>query len=255
MNTNSDQGFTVIETMLFLAITGALFAALMIGVGTGITQQRYLDSVRSYRALLQNQYAAVLNTKNNANIDQWKCDTANGKVGGGTTTGNNGASNCVILGRAIQVINGTTVTTSSVTGFEPSPSDQDKLATSTDLEALQLYNPQLADFDAQHTELDWQSSLYTYAPTGGTNPKHPSSTMIFILRSPSSGTVKVFGSPAPLTGSIKDFLANLGSQTSFIDCVDGDSGLLPKQIVTVNTTIASIDGVSAGDVPSGKECY
>jgi type II secretory pathway pseudopilin PulG len=255
MSTHSHQGFTIIETMLFLAITGALFAALMIGVGTGITQQRYLDSVRSYRALLQNQYAAVLNTKNNANIDQWKCNAANGKVGNGITTGNNGASDCVILGRAIQIVNGATVTTSSVTGYEPSQADQAKLATSTDLEALELYNPQLADFDVQQTQPDWQSLLYTYAPTGGTNPKHLSSTIILILRSPSSGTVKVFGSPSPLTGSIKDFLANLGSQTSFTDCVDGDSGLLPKQIVTVNTTIASIDGVSAGDVPSGKECY
>ena len=57
-----EGGFTVIELMLFLGITGALFAALMVGVSSNIIQQQYKDTVSTYANFLQNQYSEVLNT-------------------------------------------------------------------------------------------------------------------------------------------------------------------------------------------------
>jgi hypothetical protein len=252
--------------MLFLAITGALFAALMIGVGTGVTQQRYSDSVRSYKALLQNQYTAVLNTENSADSSKFQCQNAtNGVTDTVTTQLTKGTSDCVILGRVVRVTNdGQTVETASVTGYEPtSASDQAKLATADDLQALELYHPiaSTAPFDLQRTDLDWQSSLDTFTPdsSGKNTVSTKSTTEILILRSPSSGTIKVFVSPSAITGSIADFLKNFAatpnSATKITDCIDGDSGLLPKQLVTVDATIASTDGVSTSDVPYGKECH
>lgn len=41
MITSKERGFTVIELMLFLGVTGALFAALMFGVNASVNQQRY----------------------------------------------------------------------------------------------------------------------------------------------------------------------------------------------------------------------
>lgn len=98
----NQSGFTVIEVILFLAITGLLFAVLMVGVGAGINQQRYLDSARAYRALIQDQYAAALSIDNQITND-WGCQT-NGVVDQNTPRSNRGTSECVILGKIVQVL-------------------------------------------------------------------------------------------------------------------------------------------------------
>jgi prepilin-type N-terminal cleavage/methylation domain-containing protein len=44
MNTRR-QGFTIIETVLVLAITGLLLAVILATIGNSLNQQRYTDSV------------------------------------------------------------------------------------------------------------------------------------------------------------------------------------------------------------------
>lgn len=54
-------GFTLIEVALFLAVTGALFVAIIIGTQNAIWQQKYNDSVQNYANFLRNVYAQVSN--------------------------------------------------------------------------------------------------------------------------------------------------------------------------------------------------
>lgn len=54
-------GFTLIEVSLFLAVTGALFVAIIIGTRNAIWQQKYNDSVQSYANFLRSVYAQVSN--------------------------------------------------------------------------------------------------------------------------------------------------------------------------------------------------
>lgn len=58
------HGFTLIEVAIFLAVTGALFAAVTIGVQNSIYQQRYNDTVQSFSDFLGNLYSEVLNVQN-----------------------------------------------------------------------------------------------------------------------------------------------------------------------------------------------
>ena len=60
------HGFTLIEVAIFLAVTGALFAAVTIGVQNSIYQQRYNDTVQSFVDFLGNLYSEVLNVQNSA---------------------------------------------------------------------------------------------------------------------------------------------------------------------------------------------
>ena len=55
------HGFTLVEVALFLAITGALFAGIIIGTQNSIWQQRYNDSVQSFANFLRNIYSEVSN--------------------------------------------------------------------------------------------------------------------------------------------------------------------------------------------------
>jgi type II secretory pathway pseudopilin PulG len=259
MAKSTERGFTIIEVVLFLAITGGLFAALMLGVNSGITQQRYLDSVRSYKALLQNQYSEVLNTRN-GNVDQ-KCSLANdGTIDSTGPLLTKGTSKCVILGRAIRIENGNNVVTSSVTGYDVVGQDSDnngtddstQVATSDDVTALKLYRFKVADFDKESVELDWGSYL-TPLPTISGSPE--STAVILILRSPATGLIRILTSPKSLSnyndlsGAVDR--GDLSITRKLENCIKGDSGLLPKQSITIDPSIASPDAVMTTDSNSG----
>ena len=51
------QGFTIIEVLLFLAISGMLLAGLLIGIGDNIARQRYNEAVEDLADVLRSQYA------------------------------------------------------------------------------------------------------------------------------------------------------------------------------------------------------
>lgn len=58
------QGFTIIEVILFLAITGALLAGLLAGSVSSIKRQRYNDSVNDFVEFLRRTYSEVVNVEN-----------------------------------------------------------------------------------------------------------------------------------------------------------------------------------------------
>lgn len=58
------RGFTLIEVMLFLAITGLLFAGVIVGVQNSMFQQRYNDSVQSFAEFLRSLYSQTSNVQN-----------------------------------------------------------------------------------------------------------------------------------------------------------------------------------------------
>jgi len=90
------DGFTIIETMLFLGITGLLIVGILAGTGNSISIQRYRDSVTSLQSMLQMQYSNVENVSNNS-VAAKSC---------GAKTSPRGQSDCVILGRFISTTDG-----------------------------------------------------------------------------------------------------------------------------------------------------
>lgn len=91
-------GFTIIEVVLFLAVSGLLAVGLMVGTGAAIQRQQYRDSVQSYANFLRDQYARVIAVENDRGAGA--CP-----LGPGDET-QRGQSNCVITGRYIETNNG-----------------------------------------------------------------------------------------------------------------------------------------------------
>ena len=58
------RGFTLIEVVLFLGLTSALFLGIAVGVQNSIFQQRYNDSVQSFAEFLRSVYSQVSNVQN-----------------------------------------------------------------------------------------------------------------------------------------------------------------------------------------------
>lgn len=59
-DTDSRPGFTLIELMLFLAITGMILIGVLGGTYSNIATQRYNDSVRSFAEFLRQVYSEVI---------------------------------------------------------------------------------------------------------------------------------------------------------------------------------------------------
>lgn len=84
-------GFTIIETMLFLAIAGLIFAGLVAGTNGAIRQQRYKDSVQGFVDDLRDLYSLAENTQV-LNYD------GAAYCSGGTPNEGRGRSDCSVYG-------------------------------------------------------------------------------------------------------------------------------------------------------------
>lgn len=59
------SGFTLIEVMLFLAVTALLFLGVTLGISGSIFQQRYNDSVQNFADFLRGIYSDTTNVEHN----------------------------------------------------------------------------------------------------------------------------------------------------------------------------------------------
>lgn len=255
MTTVKERGFTIIEAMLFLAISGALFAALMVGVGSNVTRQRYTDSVRSFVSLLEGQYAAAMNIENQ-NSRNFACSMGAGVISGTRTW--RGNSKCVVLGRAIRIDTyGNKIEVSSVTG-EDFSGDLQNLSEEV---AISKFNPKISDFDKNDVTVEWSSNLKKNITSGSPAPS-PLNTnnnlvTIVILRSPLSGAMSVYAKEdypkniVDIASAATPLISATAVSLSY--CMDGDTGPQPKQIITIDTSPSAINFISTKDA-NGSEC-
>lgn len=237
MRLSNKAGFTIIETMLFLGITGLLIFGILAGTGSSINIQRYRDSITSLQSLFQQQFSDVSNVSNGRN-NNWICDN-NGIVtpktpGNGTIRGQ---SDCVILGRFITTINSSrTLLIEDVVGIVPFG----VVLKQDDLGVLQQYKIQVSPVSSNNYDIEWNSVLVK--PGGNT----AANFSILILQSPLSGTIRTFIDPS--TAIINKNISPLIKQ-SFLSqpakmCVDSN-GLFTgiKMAVIVNAGSSSASGV------------
>lgn len=204
-------GFTVIETMLFLAISGLLVVGILAGAGTAINVQRYKDSTNSFLSYVQGEFDKAQNVQNNRST-ALACDPA-GSISEGNTQPVLGTSPCVIVGRLLTLSStGKTVTSRPVYASADGSSQQ------TDIEALvsaKLFTSDAAEQPSTYTP-EWDTMI--------TKPKAttPDQWRILIARSPSSGTIRTFVDTTsdPVASMVKDI-----NRTELTTCVD-PQGLL-----------------------------
>lgn len=245
MKLSNDAGFTIIETMLFLGITGLLVMGVLVGTGTSINIQRYRDSVSSLQSVLQQQFSDVSNVNNDRTSD-WACSgtaiPVQTPVGGGIARGQ---SDCVILGRYISTSDSHILTIKSVVGYIPSSSSVGL----NDVDALALYKVHISPVTTETYEVEWGSSIVK--PGGDVG-------MIFsilVLRSPSSGIIRTFNSIDKVVADndIASLVNQTALQTSAKMCVNSN-GLFTtaRTAVEVTANATSASGVEVlGEATSG----
>lgn len=182
----SRRGFTIVETMLVLAVTGILIASLLVGVGASINAQRYKDSVVSLKSLLQSQYA-MINDVSNDRTAKWTCNSTATPVPSMSGTAP-GQSDCVILGRYLSIVNGD-VSSATIVGYETSTTS----AANDVAELKSNYTLGVSTDSINTTTLEWGSTIaWPVTGSGSRNPTTPRGISLLVLRSPNSGTSYTF---------------------------------------------------------------
>ena len=183
MGTQVTRGFTIIETMLFLAISGLLIVGMLAGTGASINIQRYRDAVETFKTTLQNQYGELSSVKNDRD-DNWTCTgTAQSEAGGSEARGQ---SDCVLMGRYLSVVD-SKINISSVLGRENTTTQ----VASNDIEYItKNYVLNVSTVTDESTILEWGTRIaWPASGTGAKTPTTPRSLAILFLRSPSSGQI------------------------------------------------------------------
>lgn len=215
MGIKKSNGFTIIEVMLFLAITGALAVAILVGSGVSIGQQRYRDSVNSLQSFIQDQYSEVANVVNDRD-QSWTCDSTAAVTQNSLGNGQpRGTSDCVILGRLITIDStGTQLTATNVVGY---PVPNAPIATSDLQEVQSDYTLGVSPINPETVSVDWGAQVVKPKTTT------PMPMSMLIIRSPLSGSIIGFTSQGTQISLSNLVTAANMSQTQDL-CVNADPG-------------------------------
>jgi Tfp pilus assembly protein FimT len=186
----STVGFTIIETMMFLAITGLLAVGILAGTGAAIAQQRYKDSVNSLQSFMQDQFSKVTNVTNGRD-NTWSC---NAGVVAQENGESRGTGDCVILGRLVSVDNtGQQLTASDVVAQHKSGVAEQA---SDIAELTKSYDIAVSPIDTESSDVAWGATIVQPRTTD------PQPTNILIVRSPLTGRIMTFVSQSTETNLV-----------------------------------------------------
>jgi type II secretory pathway pseudopilin PulG len=201
MGTHKLAGFTIIETMLVVSISGLLVVGLLVGVSASLNEQRYRDATETFKSLLQQQYADLNNVQNGRD-DNWQCsNTATAQPTGGPAAESRGQSDCVLLGKYLRIEN-SDISEYTVVGYKYNNSAQ-----SNDVASLRNnYAMNVVKDLVDKSKMDWGTKIayprFEVDPVTGVQsafgaPVSPRKVGILFVRSPDSGQIYTFTNKEP----------------------------------------------------------
>ena len=216
MRGENQNGFTIIETTIFMAVSALLFVTVLVGTGTAISRQRYTDSVRTTESFLQQKVDQTFSFSNVRDGSQ-VCSAGLISAAGGTPQ-YAGTSNCYVLGKAVRMHSGNSsqMNVYNVIGTEPPSLITNGLFsdTSSETDVVKAWNPRaVMSVGDEDYDIPWDAFVSGAGADQGGVAAQQINTLLF-LRSPRSGGLLVYttevGWPAsvpgngtfPLTGDI-----------------------------------------------------
>lgn len=203
------SGFTVIEVVLFLAISGLLIAGLFVGVGTNIARRRYDDSVQATADELRGLYSRVADTVvvERPNDSSCKGLTAASLSEGVDLTAKGfnsgrGRSECVVYGLVASIhkdiIESTTLIgkdLATLSGRDTKPGESFSALSDLNLLKLATANNLFARVDdTGNCLIKPAGGVRTFKSKWGSHFKHPDGSDLFatllIFRSPKTGAIR-----------------------------------------------------------------
>ena len=245
-----EAGFTILETMLFLAITALMMMSIIIGSNTSINRQRYYDSVNTLKSIIQQQYSNTENTIHDTST-QFACNSTTGSITDSGTTKISGQSDCVLLGKFIITPDPKTLDIYDVVGTIPTGStlglDDVKIFIKDNGASLPKGYGTYISTDKISYTVDWGASLGDSTATRFS---------MAILRSPLSGNIVTFINTAvsPASPASINYIVNSTYLTTAKICVNSNDLLSTNRMMAIGIAkgATNASGVSViGEDASG----
>lgn len=253
MKSSNTNGFTIIEVILFLAITGLLVAGVLASTGGTINSQRYQDSIASLKSTLQMQYTDVTSVSN-VRDPNLRCNSSSDVSIGGSTSVPIGQSDCVILGKVIRI--GAAQSSLSIKDVIGYPNTLGLATATNDIDVFRAYNikaPGVAEayWPSKTYDIEWGSSISRVLVPAAETPLVSTNFTILVLKSPVSGMIHTYinsGTAWPdasLSSMIN--ITNFPRLNSYVDmCIDSNgliSATRKKMAVRLYASATSASGV------------
>lgn len=239
MSTRRSTGFTIVEVVLFLGITGLIMAFMLNGLGSQLNERRYQDATTSLVGYLQKQYNLVTNVNNSRpqGVSFGDCNT----------TGVAGTSDCTIVGRILHSGPAASETTAITSAWVVAMQDVTTLNAAA-LDVTVLSEARLTEVpDGETYEVSWGTKLVQ-----ATNYAQPLTFTILIVRVPTTGVIRTYVDTDANKGP-HDIVGSANVSTDFKLCVD-PAGLLRTSADPAGALIRKAAANSSGVefVPRGE---
>jgi Tfp pilus assembly protein FimT len=221
MNRRLEPGFTIIESVLFLAVSTALAVGILATSSSVIAQQRYKDATNRLQSFVQGQYIDATYVVNSRD-SKWQCGVS-GVINNVSANNARGTTECFIMGKLLSLTKeGAVIDVRNVIGhLGAGVTADEEEAVSNDVQAFALYDMSWTDAEREVFEIDWGTSL---TQSSGANAGSAiQEQYLFILKSPFSGSLRTFAYNPANDGSGDRY--NLPEVTS-------TSRSLPKKLFT-----------------------
>lgn len=224
MGTKKNTGFTIIETMLFLGVAGALTVGVLVGSGVAINQQRYRDSANSVKSFIQQQYSEVTNVVNSRDGSEACANAVVVQPPAIVTPQSRGTSECIMLGRYITIDEtGTKLTASNVVGYRTVGAREK----ASDIDEIKdNYQLGTSTIGQDVIDVPWSATIVKEKTT------QPLTLSMLILRSPLSGSIMTYTHES-INANLTAIVAVANSSTARNLCIDTTNGAINGKRIAV----------------------
>lgn len=220
------QGFTIIELVLVLAITGLVAMVILTGIGVSLQNERYRDTTNQTVDFFKGVYNSVANMSNERPATN-ACSSAGvledaGGVGRGT-------SSCTLVGYHLQVSDdGRYITSRQVVALTDINSLTD-VYSKTDRQILNESALREVEASAERYDIEWGMEVT------------PHRRSILVARSPLSGVIKTYSSSVASAQALVQ--SSIGEQATTFCIQSNGMGTIQKNAVTIDKDATSSTGV------------
>lgn len=254
MKQQKQSGFTIIELILFLAISALLLTMVMGGISTNVNSSRFLAATKDMQSYLQNQYNDVT-----AGVSQRAAGAECAYDGANSAPG--ASDNCIVIGKLVKIEQDQILTYTVVAQTEPQAScnGQTRAAGSnSDAARIFDYCPYAIGEGAAggiveiHQNL-WGVDAYkrVYLQDGASGVVTTFDS-IAVLRSPNTGNIYTFtinggpGAPGSNYNFTPDDMLQINVNRPSLVCIES------PDVFTRNTYVLFTGGQGAGVVKAAS---
>lgn len=231
---NSRKGFTIVEVVIVLAITGLIFVGAVAGISSSLARQRFNDSVQTFAQTLRTQYDLSSRVQINERDDDSMCDYVYGK-NGFTSETRRGRTDCNIYGVAVtlgaedgHLIQSSTLLGKDLRSYRKELAENQALYNISDIDAYlssmstvrllgelgvsNYYGNRTKDVHGNETISNCKiTQMLTYEHVlWGAHVEKPNGTpakyIILIVRSPRDGTIHTFYRDLSTVSAVTDLV-------------------------------------------------